>query len=208
MTKKAILTFLVFVLFTVPLAQCFTLDNSVFNFVGTHGGNVRYANSVQFSQLTIGVTRFVSLFFNGINMGNLVFDCDNGVNMTITEVTRNSISYTIAGAGIKHSYVTYERFNAPISYTGAFSLTYDAPTGVSTVTHVGNDVVTITYGGGLSSGLSDVSVLMSSFFGLICLSAVLGYILKGGDIKTGIVMFAFTIMVIIYLLAVVNGLGY
>jgi len=134
-------------LLMVPAAQCFTIDNPLFNFQATHGGNVRYANAVVSTQIKVvnAITQFNTLIIGGNNRGSLAFDCDTGSVMVITGVTLNTVQYTITAVGQVDSYVYFgNRLYEPVG-TNTDAVTYVAGTGQTTVTTTGNVAVTLTY---------------------------------------------------------------
>lgn len=160
---------LLLVLLLVPLAQAFTIDGPT-NFENSHGGIVRYSLTPTVSQIGIVDTliRFTSVRLGGVNMGNLGFDCATNVNMTITGITHNTVSYTIeTGIGpAVNSFVYYRRdiganqITSPATVTGG-TWTYDAATGLLTVATTGASVaVVVTYGMDVAAPLLGASTLI------------------------------------------------
>ena len=206
MTRKAILPILMIILFMVPVAQCFTIDDPDFSFQATHGGNVRFANQVTTTQINIANTlrRFAALTLGGPNRGVLSFDCDTGVNMTIIAVGANAIVYNISAVGQVDSYVYYgnRNQNTPTG-TNTDAVTYDPATDIVTVTTTGSVLVTLTYGAA-TTDLTGIGVNLIDAFLLITVVSLFLYI---GGSKVGIsneylinliVMIAF-FMAVIYL---------
>ena len=150
MTRKAILPILMLILLMVPAAQCFTIDAPDFSFQATHGGNVRFANTVTTTQINIAntLTRFARFVSGGSNRGVLAFDCDTGVNMTIISVSQLEVTYNVStlAAGAVSTYVYYaNNDHAPIG-TNTDTVTYNPVTDIATVTTTGNGVlVTLSY---------------------------------------------------------------
>jgi len=137
----------ILMLLMVPAAQCFTINDPLFNFQATHGGNVRFANSVVTAQISVvnAITRFGTLVIGGVNRGNLAFDCDTGSVMVITGVTGTTVQYTITAVGQVDSYVYFgANLYEPVG-TNTDAVVYDALTGITTVTTTGNVAVTLTY---------------------------------------------------------------
>jgi len=162
MARKPILLIIIASILMVPMVYGLTIDGPT-NFQSSGGGNVRYQITPRVSQLNIidTLTRFTSLRLGGVNMGNLGFDCDTGVNMTITGVTHNTVTYLIeaAAAPAVDSYIYYRRdlganqLTSPASVTGG-TWTYNAGTDVLTVSTLGVSVtVVVTYGMDIASPL-------------------------------------------------------
>jgi len=187
LTRKAILPILILILFTVPFAQCFTIDNALFNFQATHGGVVRFANSVVTAQISVidAITRFNTLVIGGANRGNLAFDCDALTVMVITGVTANTVQYTITAAGQVDSYVYYgNRLSEPVG-TNTDAVVYNAATGITTVTTTGNVAVTLTYTAPelATPDLTETGVNLINAFLLITITSIFLYV---GGSKVGI----------------------
>jgi len=147
MTRKAILPTLLLMFLLVPVAQCFTIDTPNFNFQATHGGNVRFANAIVTTQIGIvnTIRQFNTFTIGGVNRGALAFDCDTGVNMTITGVTANRVHYTIESVGQVDSYVYYGNHLYEPTGTNTDNVGFSEATGITTVTTTGNVAVTLTY---------------------------------------------------------------
>ena len=99
MTRKATIPFLVLMLFTVPLAQCFTIDNPTYNFVGPKGGNTRYATTAIIDEMNTLTFRIINFLYTGYIVSEVGFDCDTGANMTILNVEVDSLTYNITSVG-------------------------------------------------------------------------------------------------------------
>ena len=150
MTRKAMLPLMFLMLLMVPAAQCFTINNPDFNFVNSHGGNVRFGDVFTTTQNNVANTlnRFLSLVFGGTNYGTLSFDCDTGVNMTIISVSQYTVIYNVSTAepGAVNTYVSYARNDNAPTGTNTDTVTYNAATNIATVTTTGNGVlVTLDY---------------------------------------------------------------
>jgi len=177
MKKLNIPILLILSLLLVPIAQAITIDGPT-NFQSSGGGNVVYAITPTISQIGIinTLTRFTNLRTGGINMGNLGFDCETDVNMTITGITHNTITYTIETGLVPavDSYVYYRRtvgavLTAPLTVTGGTS-TYAAGTGILTVSTTGAAVpVTITYGMDVASPMIAASAIIWALFPFLIL---------------------------------------
>ena len=185
MTRKAILPILMIILFMVPVAQCFTIDDPDFSFQATHGGNVRFANQVTSTQINVANTlrRFAALTLGGPNRGVLSFDCDTGVNMTIIAVGTDTIIYNISAVGQVDSYVYYgNRNQATPTGTNTDAITYDPVTDIVTVTTTGSVLVTLTYGATTTDLTGTGSDLINAFL-LITIVSIFLYV---GGSKVGI----------------------
>ena len=168
---------LLLALMLIPLTQAITIDGPI-NFENSHGGIVRYDITPIVSQIGIVNTliRFTNLRTGGITMGNLGFDCDTDVNMTITGITLNTISYTIeTGLGpAVDSFVYYRKVSGvsltkPISVTGG-TWTYNAGTGLLTVATTGASVpVVVTYSDDIASPMFAASGLVWALFPFLIL---------------------------------------
>ena len=166
---------LLLALMLVPLTQAITIDGPT-NFENSHGGIVRYDFTAIVSQIGIvnTLTRFTNLRTGGINMGNLGFDCDTDVTMTITGITHNSISYTIETGLVPavDSFVYYRRtvgtaLTAPVTVTGG---TWTYAGGILTVATTGASVpVVVTYGMDIASPMFAASALIWALFPFLIL---------------------------------------
>jgi len=138
------------------------------NFVATHGGNVTFAQNFQAYSLTYagGLNHFTNLVWGGYLRGNLGFDADAGVNMTVTNIAQSTVSYTVAtlAPGNVQTYIYYYRAGfpnqpgQPTSVTGG-TFTYSQVTGIATVTTTGGAAtVTVNYA---SEGAEEQQSLMT-----------------------------------------------
>jgi len=217
LTRKAIVPMFLLLLFLVPAAQCFTINDPLFNFQATHGGNVRFANSVVTAQISVidTITRFGTLVIGGVNRGNLAFDCDTGSVMVITGVTGTTVQYTITAVGQVDSYVYFgANLYEPVG-TNTDAVVYDALTGITTVTTTGNVAVTLTYtaaatpGGDISDNINDANILVSSLFALLVISLVVKYLQNGGDLSLGVLIAtAVVLLVLSQIASIIAGMGY
>lgn len=168
MKRQAIVILLIFTLL-IPIAEAITIDGPT-NFVNSHGGNVIYDITPTTSQIDIVNTliSFSNLVLGGINRGTLGFDCVTGINMTITGITQNTVTYTVETAlpGAVNSYVYYRRnvgmnqLTRPLTVTGG-TFTYAPGTGTTTITTTGSPVtVIVTYGLDVKTPTLDGSILI------------------------------------------------
>ena len=183
MAKKPILLIIIASILMVPMVYGLTIDGPT-NFQSSGGGNVRYQLTPIVSQINIinTLTRFNRLRLGGVNMGNLGFDCDTGVNMTVTGINHNTVTYLIeTGAGpAVDSYIYYRRdiglnqLTSPASVTGG-TWTYNDGTDVLTVTTLGASVpVIVTYGMDVSSPLLSGSTLIWTLIPFLALTIGIG----------------------------------
>jgi len=209
LTRKAILPILILILFTVPVAQCFTINDPLFNFQATHGGNVRFAGSVVTAQISVidTITRFNTFVIGGADRGNLAFDCDTGSVMVITGVTGNTVQYTITAVGQVDSYVYFgNRLYEPVG-TNTDAVVYDAVTGITTVTTTGNVAVTLTYTAPAAAGGADEFGLVNLINAFVLITIVSIFLYVSGS-KIGISSeVLFNIVVLIAFLAMIAYLA-
>jgi len=209
LTRKAMLPLMFLMLLMVPAAQCFTINDPLFNFQATHGGNVRFANSVVTAQIKVvnAITQFNTLVVGGVNRGNLAFDCDTGSVMVITGVTWNTVQYTITAVGQVDSYVRYGDRPFEPTGTNTDTITYVDGTNTAIVTTTGNVAVTLTYTTPIGAGGPDefgVGDLINTFV-LITFISIFLYV---GGSKAGISSeVLFNIVVLIAFLAMIAYLA-
>lgn len=152
------------------------------NFIATHGGIVRFSQNFQAYRLTYpdGLNRFTTLIWGTWTRGNVGFDADTGVNMTVTLVGAYRITYTVetAAPGAVNTYVYYQRsgpgsaFATP-TVTGGVG-TYNAGTHILTVATTGSPVaVTVTYGADFG-GTAGIGIdMLIQFFPFVTLLVVI-----------------------------------
>lgn len=139
----------------------------------TATGISRIANTMfTFSSPSLGgVSTWTSLGF----ASNLV-----GVNMTVTSILPNEVTYTTTGAGTQRVYVGSK--GEPASVTGATSHSWDAGTSIYTVTTIGASSVKISWVnpppppvGGSGDLFISIGVLMSlmPLFFILAIAAAL-----------------------------------
>ena len=211
MTRKAIMPLFLLLLFLVPVAQCFTINAPDFNFQATHGGNVRFANTVTTAQINrpTTLTRFGALTTAGNNRGALSFDCDTGVNMTIITVNQLTVTYNVStlAAGAVNTYITYStNDHAPIG-TNTDTVTYNAATHIATVATTGNGVlVTLNYA--TISSLIEPSINILIYF-IPLLAMLIGLEAKKHDfINNRLFAYIMLIAILGVLFAALRTLGY
>jgi len=160
------------------------------NYIATHGGIVQFSQTFQADRLTYanGLNHFAYLVWGGDLRGNVGFDADTNVNLTVTGITRDVVSYTITTAlpGDVQTYLYYYRhvsvspsLSEPVEVSGG-SYTYAG--GVTTITTSGSPVdVSVTYGAG--SGVSSSFVQAQSM--LIALMSFMVLVTAISDISKG-----------------------
>jgi len=151
-------------------------------FIGTRGGIITFDANFQASRYNdaYNLNFFSNLVWGGTIWGHIGFDADIGVNMTILEITRDTVTYNVTTGlpGNVNTYLYYYRsqvslypsLSEPTEVTGG---TYTYAGGVANVTTSGSSViVAVTYGSG--SGVSsnfieaqDVLIALIPFFVLI-----------------------------------------
>lgn len=119
-----------------PAAYAYTFAGS-FNYVGNSGGIIHFSNTITATKLSWvnGLIQFSNLVWAARNYGSLGFDADAGVNITVTEITYNSLTYSV-DPNVTSTVTTriyYQDKARPSSYDGANRVTYDDGTGVTTV---------------------------------------------------------------------------
>lgn len=191
------------------------------NFIATHGGNVTFAQNFQASSLTYpdGLNRFTNMIWNGQNLGTLGFDVDAGANMTVTAITRDTVTYTIITAlpGNIVSYLYYWRnvnmaphLSEPTAVTGGTHV-YDAPLGMVNVTTTGSPrtiVVTYGYGMGASENIIEGADVLIMLIPFLTLAAVIGDA-RGGELGPGTLTKIVLIVVALSAFAwIIRGWGY
>ena len=196
MKKLNLPILLILSLLLVPIAQAITIDGPT-NFQYGAGGNVRYTITPTVTQIGIinTLTRFANLRTGGVNMGNLGFDADTDVNMTITAITHNTVSYTVETAlpGVVNTYIYYRRnldlnqLTSPVTVTGGL-FTYAPATGTTTVRTTGAAVnIVVTYGMDIGSPLIDASSLIWALMPFLVLVISIGDY-KNQDFGSGTLM--------------------
>lgn len=134
--RKAIKPLLLLLFLFTPITVHAVTYEGVINFVGSGGGNVTFGNTFTTYQLGPynGLNQFTNLVWLGRNYNQLGFDAGAGVNMTITGITPNSLTYivaTAAPAGTTRVY--FLGHGEPSGSNGATTVTYQATTQITTV---------------------------------------------------------------------------
>ena len=216
-TKPRLFTLLILGLLLVPMVNAFTIDGPT-NFENSHGGIVRYDITPTITQIGIVNTliRFTNLRTGAVNLGNLGFDAATGVNMTITQINLNTVSYTVETAlpGVVNTYIYYRRnlgtaqITRPVTVTGGL-FTYAPATGTATISTTGAAVnVVVTYGMDVGSNLVDGSNLIWLLMPfLILVLAVKDYQAGSFGVDT-LYKIIFTGMMIAFMSWLFNSWGY
>ena len=179
----------------VPLVCAITFIGAI-NYIGPHGGNTTFAQNFQATSLTYGtgLNQFTGMVWGGNLRGNLGVDADTGVNVTVTQVGRDQVTYTVttAAPGAVVSYIYYYRnvatakLRAPTEVTAngaAAPFTYAG--GVASITTTGTPVtVVVTYmgGGGVTSQLYDTVSMAIALVTLLVLLMIV-YAVGKGDVS-------------------------
>lgn len=154
LTRRAVLPVVFLCFLLVPTAYAFTIDGPI-NWVYENGGNIRYNITITTTEYTTWNTlsRFQQLRTGAPLLGNLAFNCQNGVNMTITSITDDTVTYLVetAAPGAVSTYLYYSRniptypVRRPAEVAGG-TLNYNTNTGIATIRTTGASVpVTVTY---------------------------------------------------------------
>jgi len=132
------------------------------NFIGTRGGIINFDSNFQASIYNdvYNLNYFSNLAWGGTIWGHIGFDADTGVNMTVLEITRDTVTYNVTTAlpGNVNTYLYYYRaqvsvypsLSEPSEINGG---SYSYAGGIANITTSGSPViVTVIYGSG--SGVS------------------------------------------------------
>ena len=138
--RKTALTFIILTALLVPMVNAVTIDGPL-NFMGPHGGIVRFGTTTVTSQITIANTlyRFSNLVYGG-NRETMGFDSATGQIMTINAVTASEITYNVTG--VQLTYVYRPGYGEPSQVDGG---TYTFTGDITTVTPAGAGDITITW---------------------------------------------------------------
>lgn len=161
-------------------------------FIGTRGGVITFDSNFQASRYNdaYNLNFFSNLVWGGTIWGHIGFDADTGVNMTVLEVTRDTVTYNVTTGlpGNVNTYLYYYRsqvslypsLSGPTEVSGA-SYTYVG--GIANVTTSGSPViVTVTYG--IRSGVSTEFVQAQNI--LIALMPFSVLIMIISDVQNGV----------------------
>ena len=188
--------FLVFFMVLIPTSYGFTIDGPLF-FHGPGGGLVVFQNDYIVTQFnTIGtINRFTGTTMLGIGTGNTGFDCDTGDNMTITNITPTTLTYTITGAGQQRIY--FQGYGKPNEITGG-----------TVVVGAGNTLVVTTTGAGTvtMTWYTNVNNIVNDITGYIVVLALVPMTLAGAFIIKAMGEGELTIEHFVFVLGLVIGL--
>ncbi len=161
--RISILTLLGVFSLLMPIVYGFTIDGPTI-FQGPGGGNVTFASTFVSRQMRAvnGLYLFTSGIFGGTATGSVGFDCDAGDVMVVTDVTANSLTYTISGAGFQRIY--FQGFGTPDDVTG----------GIVTV-GAGNSLRVLTIGAGtvVMSWNLEINSLISALYGYLAVAIMI-----------------------------------
>jgi len=147
----------------VPIVLGFTIDGPTV-FQGPGGGNVTFASIFVSRQMNTvnGFYLFTSGTFGGTATGSTGFDCDAGDVMVVTDITTNSLTYTISGPGFQRIY--FQGFGVPNDVSG----------GIVTV-GAGNSLRVLTTGAGtvVMSWNLEMNNLINSLFGYLAIAVMI-----------------------------------
>jgi len=171
-----------------PHVYAVTFEGPI-NFVGSHGGNVRFGSTFTATQFAWvnGLNRFESLAWGGSTRGALWFDCDPTVNMTVTQINKKQVAYTVytGAAGDVTSYVYYLQTSsggvtAPTSITAngnPATYSHSATTGITSVTTNGSPVnVLVSYLPGEQTDLYRKIILYMDLAAFIPIVIAIAYV--------------------------------
>ncbi len=105
---------------------------------------------------------FTSGTFGGTATGSVGFDCDAGTVLVVTDVTINSLTYTISGPGFQRIY--FQGFGVPNDVSG----------GIVTV-GAGDSLQVLTIGAGtvVMSWNLEINSLINNLFGYLAVAAMI-----------------------------------
>lgn len=195
MIKKTLLPLLIITALLLPLANGISFIGAI-NYIGPHGGIVTFNQNFQAASLTYthGINYFTSMVWGPRLQGNLGFDADTNVNVTVTGITRDRISYTVttAAPGNVNTYVYYyrnvgtTRLSEPDTVTvGGVAGTYTYTAGLLNVNSTGASVNVVLE-------WDDASVVPSltadagSLIGVFTLVTIVSVMMYIGGAKAGI----------------------
>ncbi len=147
----------------MPIVYGFTIDGPTI-FQGPGGGNVTFASTFVSRQMSTvnGFYLFTSSVFGGTATGSTGFDCDAGDVLVVTDITSNSLTYTISGPGFQRIY--FQGFGTPNDVSG----------GIVTV-GAGNSLRVLTTGAGtvIMSWNLEINNLINSLFGYLAIAIMI-----------------------------------
>lgn len=161
--RTSILTLLGVFSLLIPIVYGFTVDGPTI-FQGPGGGNVTFASIFVSRQMRTvnGFYLFTSGVFGGTATGSTGFDCDAGDVLVVTDITANSLTYTISGPGFQRIY--FQGFGVPNDVSG----------GIVTV-GAGNSLRVLTTGAGtvVMSWNLEINSLISALYGYLVIAIMI-----------------------------------
>ena len=204
--RTAKLFFLILLSLTlVPAAYCINFTPGIY-FEGNGGGLVDFDQNFAAYTVTLGPNRFTRFNWNGNNYGTLGFDADPGVNVTVTNVNDNSVTYDVAGAGAVNTYIYYDG-DPPMRSDGATNTNHNDASGVTTVLSPGGGTVTLYYGE-VSSEIRASGKVMANLFTLFAIMCIFGAF---GEAKNGqgkMTEYLIALAAVMAIAAMIAGWGY
>ena len=191
-TTRAILIGVILTALMVPLAySIFFIGPTMF--IATNGGITTFAENFTATSLTYpdGLNRFTHIVWGGNFRGNFGVDADTGVNVTVTQIGRDQVTYTVttAAPGAVHSYIYYYRNVATAKLRAPTEVTADgvvAPFtyagGIANIMTTGSPVVVVASymgGGGVTASLFDTVTVAIGLITLIVLVMIMHAVGKG-----------------------------
>lgn len=184
----------------IPNVLAITFDG--IDFVSSTGGVVSFGSSFVASRFSWvnGLNSFNGLRWAGANRGILGFDAANGVNMSITQITKNTITYNVTtlNVGASTTRVRYGDKGRPTS-TGALFISFDATTDITTIATTGNKTVVLTWPSldptTIRSGLNIMIFMIPIVFFVILLQAGGGNEIRNTLLSYGLIIAALAIMI-------------
>jgi len=188
-------------------------------FQGSGGGNVTFAQGFSATNVVLGPNRFYNFIWDGNLRGTFGVDCDADVNVTVTQVNKKQVAYTVhTGApGDVTSYIYYLQTKsggttAPTSVTANGSpatYSFSAATGIVSVTTRGASVpVLVSYMPGEQTNLYRKLVIYVKLATLIPLVVAIIYVWQvyqtgGFNTQTAatITGLVITMIVVVYMMA-------
>ena len=197
-SAKVILLGLTLAALMVPLVYAITFIGAI-NYVGPHGGNTTFSQNFTAYSLTYGtgLNQFTSIVWGGNLRGNFGIDADAGVNVTVTSIGRDQVTYTVTtlAPGDVDTYIYYYRnisggakLRAPTEVTAngaAAPFTYAG--GIATITTVGSPVTVVASymgGGEVAATLFDTVGVTIGLITLLVLTMIV-YAAGKGDMSLG-----------------------
>jgi len=211
--KRLPLLTLLMLLFT-PMVYAYNFAGT-YNYVGAGGGIIHFSNVITANGLywANGLIRFSNLIWGARNYGTLGFDADAGVNVTITEITQKSLTYTV-NPNVTSTVATriyYQGKARPSSYDGASRITHDEDTGITTVYTLGGDkTVELEWAYGSEYiNMRNIIYMAITLFNLCAFAtiAIMFSNVRGSDIKAIMTIIIGTIIYNLIMIALINYLS-